>query len=214
MSESEHEPSFDEIESGVITALNQFDQEREGLYDWLASVAAKEKLPEVNEYGPTTSAYLDGAATAFQELVHQIRIASENPDVAKEQIGALLRQDDNERVELFKNLVDCGCFEALDEETTSHTVEDWYGCSENEEEFAKNVYFMYRAYAANDVSVFAEHLEGRRQEVPDIQSDQYRHELSLSFSMPTIRKETVKLAALAVGAAIGMTLLHKLNKES
>ena len=204
--------SFDECESDLINALRNFDYERGSLYERMAKIAGLltvggyRDLTETEPSDRTTNEFVNDATDAFTSLVQQIRIGSDEPEAAKIDIAKLLRLDDNERVELFRELTENNeAFDLLDEETALDAIDSIYKKSENEVGFETNISGLYRGLLVDDIKIFANLLETRQAEM-SVQQDPQA--LTLILTIENVR-EVMKYTGLALGASIGYLLLRR-----
>jgi hypothetical protein len=204
---------FENTGSMLLDALNRFDREREGLYDWLSSIAVE--APEAAEYHQATSELIDNTADAFTELALAVRISSSDIDDEKKQIEKLILQDDNERVELFSQLVECECFDALNEERAQEIVNDIYSESEDEKGLSEVIHTIYRANLAGDIQSFAGHVQEKHDQVEAITQSEIVNETSIDMiiSVPQLKKNALDIAKIALGASIALMASRKFMKK-
>jgi hypothetical protein len=211
VSEIKQENPFEEnIGNEVIDALNVFDRERQGLYDWLSSVAVE--LPDVSEYNAETTELITATADAFASLAVAIHNASSDIDTEKMEIERLLQQDDNERTKLFSHLAECDCFDALDEERTEAVVSEIYEESEDNKTLYDTVHAVYREYLAGDVGSFAGHLQEKHSVTQSVETKQNETTIEIIMPTPNLRKHALDVAKIALGVTVGLMIHKKLQK--
>jgi hypothetical protein len=144
---------FRVVHSDILNALNDFDEQRNGMYDSLAVMMAEPG--QVDALGTSVYGRADETMRAFGDYV---AAALNDPDreAIKKDIARLWLQDDNERNRLFLELFkeSEGEFDLLDEARSQEMVETILANAESNEHAAAMAKTMYGAILGNELGVF------------------------------------------------------------
>ena len=210
MSQVEFENPFENVESKLIDALGEFDKERGELYDSLTQIGLE--APDVMEYQIAIGEKVSAVAMAMQDLAYEL-LKADGVDASKEQLTRLWQADDNERVGIFTQLIECEneCFESMDEASAEYLVDELYGSVDTENELSEEIFEKYRMFLASDVHEFAEHVQ-KKHELQKRKTAP-REVKTIMLDINTARKAARGMAAVAFGVLTGMAIERFARKE-
>lgn len=212
MSEMEKDHPFEHLDSDHLNALEDYDSTKSNFYDWLAGEAVT----------PTTLAcenadlreYMDDLSTAFVELAVSCRIGTSDIDVTKKDIIELWRQDDNERIAMFKEIVPDGQFLAATADEVEQTVGSIFAESEDDVDLAQNLRMMYHGSLVGDVMNFVGCLEYRDSGADEYTESEEKEEEKIILDIDLINASRYirNAAGFVVAAGLGMIIGKKFLK--
>lgn len=212
MSEIEKDHPFEHLGSDHLNALDEYDVTKSSFYDWLAGEATTPSSLTCENVN--LREYIDDMSTSFVELAVSCRAEAPDIDTSKKDIIELWRQDDNERIMLFMEIVPEGEFVAVTEMEVETTIDSIFAESEDDTDLAHNLRMMYHGSLVGDVMNFVGCLEYRDSQKNNHAeySESEDEKILLDIDLINASRYLRNTAGFVIAASLGMVIGKKFLK--